>query len=132
MRANDLDSTANEQREEEKIKEVSQSHPQWEPELECVVHNAKQTAGDSAKAECYGRYLSRMLALADGIYQGAVMCLGRNIWHKQNAGCRFLRFVIRHCSRCAAKTELCVTLISFEALVSFDSKVFTAYPQMIN
>jgi hypothetical protein len=31
-------------------------------------------------------------------------------------------------SRCAAKTELCVTLISFEALVSFDSKVFTAYP----
>ena len=46
---------------------------------------------------------------------------------KQNAGCRFLRFVIRHCSRCAAKTELCVTLISFEALVSFDSKVFTAY-----
>jgi hypothetical protein len=46
---------------------------------------------------------------------------------KQNAGCRFLRFVIRHCSRCAAKTELCVTVISFEALVSFDSKVFTAY-----
>jgi|GEM_PF-2086579 len=34
--------------------------------------------------------------------------------------------VIRHCSRCAAKTELCVTVISFEALVSFDSKVFTA------
>jgi hypothetical protein len=29
---------------------------------------------------------------------------------KQNAGCRFLRFVIRHCSRCAAKTELCVTV----------------------
>ncbi|HEY0725533.1 MAG TPA: hypothetical protein VGD41_16355, partial [Pyrinomonadaceae bacterium] len=52
--------------------------------------------------------------------------------YKQNAGCRFLRFVIRHCSRCAAKTELCVTLIFFEALVSFDSKVFTAYPQMIN
>src|SRR5262249_19730856 len=39
--------------------------------------------------------------------------------------------VIRHCSRCAAKTELCVTMISFEALVSFDSKVFTAYPQII-
>src|SRR6266480_6289893 len=29
---------------------------------------------------------------------------------KQNAGCRFLRFVIRHRSRCAAKTELCVTV----------------------
>jgi hypothetical protein len=52
--------------------------------------------------------------------------------YKQNAGCRFLRFVIRHSSRCAAKTELCVTVIFFEALVSFDSKVFTAYPQMIN
>ena len=45
----------------------------------------------------------------------------------KNAGCRFLRVVIRHCSRCAAKTELCVTVISFEALVSFDSKVLTAY-----
>src|SRR6266480_3597350 len=50
----------------------------------------------------------------------------------RNAGCRFLRVVIRHCSRCAAKTELCVTLISFEALVSFDSKVFTAYPRTPN
>ena len=46
----------------------------------------------------------------------------------KNAGCRFLRVVIRHCSRCAAKTELCVTVISFEALVSFNSKVFTACP----
>jgi hypothetical protein len=72
MPANDFDSAANEQREEEKVKEVSQSHPQWESELECVVHNAKLTAGDSAKAECNGRYLSRMLALVDGIYQGAV------------------------------------------------------------
>src|SRR6266404_61432 len=36
-----------------------------------------------------------------------------------------LRIVIRHCSRCSAKTELCVTVISLEALVSFDSKVFT-------
>ena len=42
-----------------------------------------------------------------------------------------LRIVIRHSSRCAAKTELCVTLISFKALVSFDSKVFTAYPAEI-
>src|SRR5439155_1430258 len=25
-----------------------------------------------------------------------------------------LRFVIRHCSRCAAKTELCVTVVFFE------------------
>jgi hypothetical protein len=40
--------------------------------------------------------------------------------------------VIRHSSRCAAKTELCVTVISFEALVSFDSKVFTACPEVIN
>src|ERR1044071_1677850 len=55
-----------------------------------------------------------------------------SISHKQNAGCRFLRFVIRHSSRCAAKTELCVTVISFEALVSFDSKVFTACPRTIN
>ena len=92
MRTDDLDSAANEQGEKEKVKEVSQSHPQWEPELECVIHNAK-AAGNSAKAECNGRYLSRMLALVDGIYQGAV---GRawveNILHKQNAGCRFLRF----------------------------------------
>ena len=41
-----------------------------------------------------------------------------------------LASVIRHCSRCAAKTELCVTVISFEALVSFDSKVFTACPEV--
>ena len=55
-------------------------------------------------------------------------CFPESIFrYKRNAGCRFLRFVIRHCSRCAAKTELCVTLISFEALVSFDSKVLTAY-----
>ena len=51
---------------------------------------------------------------------------------KQNAGCRFLRFVIRHCSRYAAKTELCVTVISLKALVSFDSRVFTAYPRTPN
>src|SRR5256885_12761090 len=50
----------------------------------------------------------------------------------RNAGCRFLRGVIQHCSRCAAKTELCVTVISFEALVSFDSKVFTACPAISN
>jgi hypothetical protein len=31
-------------------------------------------------------------------------------------------------SRCAAKTELCVTVFSLWALVSFDSKVLTAYP----
>jgi len=31
-------------------------------------------------------------------------------------------------SRCAAKTELCVTVFFLWALVSFDSKVFTAYP----
>ena len=46
MRADNFDSTANEQREEEKIKEVSQSHPQRKPELEYVVHNAKPTASD--------------------------------------------------------------------------------------
>src|SRR6266480_3699347 len=34
-------------------------------------------------------------------------------------------------SRCAAKTELCVTVFSLWALVSFDSKVFTAYPHRI-
>ena len=76
MPANNLDSAANEQREEEKVKEVSQSHPQWESELECVVHNAKPTAGDSAMTESNGRYLSRMPALVDGIDQGAVACLG--------------------------------------------------------
>ena len=47
--------------------------------------------------------------------------------YKQNAGCRFLRFVIRHYSRCAAKTELCVTVISFEAARTFVYAVFTAY-----
>ena len=31
-------------------------------------------------------------------------------------------------SRCAAKTELCVTVFSLWALVSFDSRVLTAYP----
>src|SRR6266508_47880 len=56
----------------------------------------------------------------------------RCLCYKENAGCRFSRIVIRHCSRCAAKTELCVTVISFEALVSFDSKVFTTYPRTIN
>jgi hypothetical protein len=72
MPANNLDSAADEKREEEKVKEVSQSHPQWESELECVVHNAKPTAGDSAKIECNVRYLSRIPTLVDGIYRGAV------------------------------------------------------------
>jgi hypothetical protein len=71
--------------------------------------------------------------LADTVAQASEFLIpNAHFPYKQNAGCRFLRFVIRHCSRCAAKTELCVTVISFEALVSFDSKVFTAYPQMIN
>jgi hypothetical protein len=43
-----------------------------------------------------------------------------------------LEIVIRHCRCAAAKTELCVTVVFFEALVSFDSKGFTAYPWMIN
>jgi hypothetical protein len=43
-----------------------------------------------------------------------------------------LRIVIRHCSRCAAKTELCVTVISFEAPCAFVYGVFTAYPRTIN
>src|SRR5260370_36168128 len=34
-------------------------------------------------------------------------------------------------SRCAAKTELCVTVFSLWALVSFDSRVLTAYPHRI-
>jgi hypothetical protein len=72
MPANNLDSAANEQREEEKVKEVSESHPQRKPELECVVHNTKPTADDSAEAECNGPYLSQMLAVVDGIDQGAV------------------------------------------------------------
>src|SRR6266516_3145183 len=44
MRADDLDATANEQRDEEKVKEVGQSHPQRKSELERVVHNAKTRA----------------------------------------------------------------------------------------
>jgi hypothetical protein len=43
-----------------------------------------------------------------------------------------LEIVIRHCRCAAAKTELCVTVVFFEALVSFDSKGLTAYPWMIN
>jgi hypothetical protein len=39
-----------------------------------------------------------------------------------------LEIEIRHLSRCAAKTELCVNVFSLWALVSFDSKVFTACP----
>jgi hypothetical protein len=42
MRADDLDATANEQRDKEEIKEVSQSDPQRKSELERVVHNAKR------------------------------------------------------------------------------------------
>jgi hypothetical protein len=72
MPANNLDSAANKQREEEKVKELSQSHPQWESELECVVHNAKLTAGDSDKTECNVCYSSRMPARVDGIYRSAV------------------------------------------------------------
>jgi hypothetical protein len=43
-----------------------------------------------------------------------------------------LEIVIRHCRCAAAKTELCVTVVFFKALVSFDSKGLTAYPRMIN
>ena len=50
MRADDLDATANEQRDEEKVKEVGQSHPQRKSELERVVHNAKTPACDSFQA----------------------------------------------------------------------------------
>ena len=46
MSADNFESAANEQSEEKKIKKVSQSHPDWKPELECVVHNAKPTASD--------------------------------------------------------------------------------------
>ncbi len=49
MRADDLDTAANEQRDEEKVKEVGQSDPQRESELERVVHNAKLPACDSVK-----------------------------------------------------------------------------------
>ncbi len=49
MRADDLDTAANEQGDEEKVKEVGQSNPQRESELERVVHNAKLPACDSVK-----------------------------------------------------------------------------------
>ena len=45
---------------------------------------------------------------------------------KENAGHQNWRPAF--CSRCAAKTELCVTVFFLWALVSFDPKVFTAYP----
>ena len=57
MRTDDLDTAANEQRDEEKVKEVSQSDPQRKSELERVVHNA------SCRRVIL--YLSQMLALAD-------------------------------------------------------------------
>src|SRR5207237_798053 len=47
MRTDDLDTAPNEERDEEKIKEVSQSHPQWESELERVVHKRESSACDS-------------------------------------------------------------------------------------
>ena len=50
MCADDLDATANEQRNEEKIKEVGQADPQRKAELERVVHNAKTPACDSVQA----------------------------------------------------------------------------------
>jgi len=59
MRTDDLDTAPNEERDEEKIKEVSQSHPQWESELERVVHNANRRR--------VILYLSHMLAMADGL-----------------------------------------------------------------
>jgi hypothetical protein len=52
---------------------------------------------------------------------------------KQNAGCRV--FTIRHPALqwCAAKTELCITDLSFfEASGGFARDVFTAYPRTIN
>ena len=59
MRTDDLDTAPNEERDEEKIKEVSRSHPQWESELERVVHNANRRR--------VILYLSHMLAMADGL-----------------------------------------------------------------
>src|SRR4030095_1867342 len=56
-------------------------------------------------------------------------------FNDSKAKCRMsiLRIVIRHCSRCAAKTELCVTIfrsLSSDSLSRFE--VFTAYPRTIN
>jgi hypothetical protein len=81
MPTNNLDSAPNEQREEEKIKVVSQSHPQWKSELECVVHNVK-------------RYLSRVLALVDGISKAQWGAAGRK--YLVQTKCRMSILPIRH------------------------------------
>ena len=82
MSANDLDSAADEQREEEKVKEVSQSHPQWESELECVVHDAKTGGGWILPGQnaTFVIYRAYRFSWMDGICRGASWaCLGRNI-----------------------------------------------------
>ena len=77
MRTDDLDTATNEQRDEEKIKEVSQSHPQWESELARVIHNAKPQRVIPVKSDAlvvnYRKWWSRWMAF---------------VIAKQNAGCR--------------------------------------------
>jgi hypothetical protein len=75
-----------------------------------------------------------MPAAADGVCEARVSRKQVATFDSKTK-CRMsiLRIVIRHCSRCAAKTELCVIVFrSLKALVSFDSKVFTAYPAISN
>src|SRR6266567_4584666 len=84
MRTDDLDTAANEQGDEEKVKEVSQSDPQRESKLERVGHNAKLPACDSVKLDVSAKAVV------------ASLCRGcptpRTLWlqltPKQNAGCR--------------------------------------------
>ena len=66
MDADDFDIAANEQRDEKKVKEMSQPNPQRKTELKGVVHNGKLPPCDAVKLECTSRYLSRALREADG------------------------------------------------------------------
>ena len=91
--------------------------------ISCSISTTRMTCSIG----CPNTMTNRAMAMARALPIHDI-CVFRGCLPNKNAGCRFLRVVIRHCSRCAAKTELCVILISFEALVSFDSKVFTACP----
>ena len=57
VRTDDFDPAANEQRREKEGEEVGQANPEGKSELKGIIHNAKPPVG---------RYLSHMLAAADG------------------------------------------------------------------
>jgi hypothetical protein len=123
-------------------RKLKKSYPQRKSELQSVVHNAEQPPFDLASAK--GPVVNYRICAPKRMAQCSPPAAFR-LRATPSAGSANPRFerqkempdvdleiVIRHCRCAAAKTELCVTVVFFEALVSFDSKGFTAYPWMIN